>query len=131
MMMVSKNQTPEFQWITKLNARGIIDDVSIGISKNGDNKDRVQLTFRNKKWEHFKTECIMFGIDGDKLYFCETDARTGYKLSKNKQNTCNNRYVQCTDDSFVAWARLHIGDYRLDQDSKSGLYFINAERRTF
>lgn len=125
MMVVSKNQ-PNFQWITKQTSR-VSDDVSISVTKNGANKPRMQIVFRNKKGEHFKSGYVMLGIDGDRLYFCETDARTGYTLTKGNSN--HNRYLQCSAPTAFDWARMHIGDYRLDQDAKSGLYYIDARRR--
>ena len=131
-MTVSKESTPNFQWITKSKSYSGSSgsDITIRVvhgSKKQGSKERVGITIRNKQYEHFKSGYVMFGIDGDKLYIAEASFDVGYKMSK--ANTADARYIQVMDNAFVEWAHNHIGDYRLDQDSKSGLYYINAERK--
>lgn len=129
MITVQKNSGTSFQWITKSTNYSRSDaDITISLGKTN-NKPRMQMTIRNKQFEHFPSGYVMFCIDWDKLYIAESDSRTGFKLTGNNQ-TDFSRYVQCGDEVLTDWARTHIGDYRLDKDSKSGLYYVDAKRRT-
>ena len=130
MLTVQKNDvTQNFQWITKSKAYTLSSkDIVLTISKEGTAKNgthraaRGCVYFHNKSGERIsKTGYVMFGIDGNRLYFCEADKISGFKLTvQNSENCC----AQATDKMLVDWISKHIGEYSLNQDSKSGLYYV-------
>lgn len=129
MITVEKGKNPEnFTWITKTKFYGrsadTTSDISIGLStgpKAHPEKTRVAIHFRNYTMKKFNSEYVMLGIDGDRLYFADADKYTGYKITTQTDGRLG--VLQVTDDNLREWARNHIGDSRLYQDSKSGLYY--------
>lgn len=101
-------------------------DIDIHISKSK-GKERMAITIRNGCHKKFDSEFIVFGIDGDRLWFAPADASNGYKMSIATSHS-DNRYVQCTDETLVTWAHDHVGNYRLSKDVESGLHFVDARR---
>ena len=138
MQTVQKNdvvKSDSFKWIIKqknYNRDHGSDDIlisiaSAGVSKKGNKRgERVCIHFYNKSAKRVtQTGYLMFGIDGDRLYFCSTDSVSGYKVSsKAYQDT---GVVQSSDSTLVEWAKTRRGSYTLHQDSKSELYYIQGK----
>ena len=129
MDFVQKSTCNAINWVTK--QRGYYpgaDDIDIHIGKSN-GRERMAMTIRNGVHEKFGSEYLVFGIDGDRLWFAESDATYGYKMTTaGKNNPNENRYVSVMDESLVSWAHNHIGAYRLDRDVKSGLCYVDARR---
>ena len=128
MDVVQKNNQQSFVWITKAKAsyRSTVHDVTLHVGKSN-GRELTFLTFRNAAHKKIGAEFVTFGIDGDRLWFAPADNTTGYKLSKGSA-TSESRYVQCSDSTLLAWTHNHIGDYNLNKDVKSGMYFIDGRR---
>lgn len=131
MEYITKN-APDFSkfvWVNKKKCSKTPSefDCTIGVYKTK-GIERVNLTLRNGVNKKLSTtEYVMFGIDGDRLWFAQGDSRTGYKMSKsNHSDQITTSQSQVPE--FLEWAHHHIGDYTLNRDSSSGLYFIDARR---
>lgn len=138
MQTIEKNINPDkFMWITKTksyNAGTAAQDVVLSVGAGSLNKktgvraaDRVTITFHNYAAKRISNSAyIMFGLDGDRLYFAEAEQSNGYKLTSDTDFRI--AVTQVTSDVFVEWVRKHIGGYTLHQDVKSGLYYVDTGR---
>lgn len=127
MDFVPKTNTTGFTWIGKQKRFfGGEADVSAHVGKSN-KREIASFTFRNDCWKKFDAGYIMFGIDGDRLWFAGADNTTGYKLST-AASGCINRYAQCNDPALVEWVHNHLGDYELHRDTKSQMCFIDGRR---
>jgi len=121
----------KFTWVTKSkNWCKIENDIAISIARASGNckRERAMVHFHNFAAKRISnSNYVMFGIDGDRLYFAESDSTSGFKMSAK----CEDKRMatsQISDDKFVEWAREHRGEYTLHQDAGSGLYYIDTRR---
>ena len=137
MQTIQKNDVTKsnsFQWITK--KKSYIkesDDIVItlstaGITKEGKPRERrVCIHFHNKSAQRItKTGYVMLGLDGDRLYFCEADNVSGYKITMKEKY--ENGTAQISDTTLMNWVSSRRGGYTLHQDAKSGLHYIQATK---
>lgn len=136
MQTIQKNDVTKsngFQWITKKKSFVresddiVITLASAGVTSEGKKRDRrVCIHFHNKSIERItKTKYVMLGLDGDRLYFCEADSVSGYKITVKEKY--GNGTAQISDPTLLKWVSTRRGAYSLHQDVKSGLYYIQAK----
>lgn len=130
---VDKNGVERSQlvWIRKTRGytyagtRDIMLSVNRGSGKVAGEKDRVSVHFYNKVNEQIAPgNYILFAIDGDRLYMQAGEEKEAFKISSSAKSS---KFAQVSDPVFVDWVRNRIGNYSLYQDSKSGLYYIEAK----
>ena len=135
MQTIQKNDVTKsnsFQWITKKKSYlKESDDIVItltaaGVTKEGKPRERrVCIHFHNKSAQRItKTGYVMFGLDGDRLYFCEADNISGYKITMKEKY--DNGTAQISDTTLMNWVAPRRGAYSLHQDARSGLYYIQV-----
>ena len=132
-MLTIQKGNPNFKWIMKQKAYAReSEDIIISVTSSGpkdkavSRSHRTTIHFHNKSKDRVTTTgYVMLGIDGDRLYFSETDSTTGFKISS--QGNTDNGTLQVSDDNLLNWAKQRRGAYALHQDSKSGLYYIQAK----
>lgn len=120
-----KKNVNDFQWYTKAWVR-CEDDVLLSLSKNTSKLgERACITLKNKaSIRVIQTGYAIAGVDGDRLYFAESDRTNGYKLVGDE----NRATFQISNPKFIEWVRERKGGYTLHQDANSGLYFIETRR---
>lgn len=131
MLTFEKNpkDTSKFLWVTKTKVRvKEEDDIVISLANPSKQKPtRATIHFYNyTSMKVTGTEYVMYGIDGDRIYFAESDNISGFKLTTQTENRI--AISQVTDPKFVEWCRAHIGGYKLRLDSSSGLYYAECRR---
>lgn len=95
-------------------------DVYIRI--NGKGRLSGNISFRFESWEKItKGDYIRFAVSGNRMYFTESNAKRGYKLSLEGKNQ---RVVQTTDETTMGWILKNKGDYPLLYDDAEELYYI-------
>lgn len=103
-----------------------MNDASKDVSINKYKKHNVVgIVFRNNIFKRItKTNYVMFGLEGDRLYFLESNEYTGYKLS---DLTYNKRRIQVSASDFVKVAKAFFGDHDLKCDSQKNMYYIEKK----
>jgi len=131
----------KLQWITKRRASHSDNfaDVTISVAKkgaykNGKERKRAIMYFRNNCDKCFsKNGYLTFALTADKIYFAESDDKTGFKLSR-KSVTSNTAAINVSLDEQENGFNLKrsnswIGDYSLEFDSVEKLWCINIANR--
>lgn len=134
-MHTIKKGNSNIKWISKKKCYGTrtSEDIVLSISKqratpNGKTRlERVMVHFHNKSAERItSTKFVVFGIEGDCLYFREAESGEGFKITTSAHNATIGT-SQCQDPHFVEWARNRRNGYKLNKDENSGMYYIEAK----
>jgi hypothetical protein len=113
------------EWVTKNEyAVGVSSDIiRIKFSTNHSGKETAYITFGEKALAHIEGKQILFGVDGEKLYFCGTDDGEGYRLSR-RAHAASLFVIGSTSSIFRSFA----GKHEVQIDPANGLPFIDKSR---
>lgn len=134
-MHTIKKGNSNIEWFSKKKCYGTrtSEDIVLslakgGISTNGKIRpERVVVHFHNKSAERItSTGFVVFGIEGDYLYFREAESGEGFKITTGLRNATIGT-SQCQEPHFVEWARNRRSGYSLHKDENNGMYYIEAK----
>lgn len=134
-MHTIKKGNRNIEWFSKKKCYGertsediVLSIAKGGISPNGKVRpERVVVHFHNKSAERItKTGFVVFGIEGDWLYFREAESGEGFKITTSSHNSSIGT-SQCQDPHFAEWARNRRSGYSLHKDAVDGMYYIEAK----
>ena len=108
-------------WIGKENSNRCANtDVSISMNKHGENKMQTHFRFRNNCFLRFtKNNYVEFAVTGARIYFRESNPKSGYRLTSKSKNGKACSFKTGKDLS------KNIGDYELLWDEKEKLNYID------
>lgn len=109
-----------------------LEDISINYYLNGkkSNANRVEIVFRNNCFMKItKTNFITIAPVGERLYFKEEAAQTGFKLNnRSRKQNSNTRQIGLSGQyKTIEWAETHTGDYPLLFDTDNGLWYVDTD----
>jgi hypothetical protein len=118
--------TMNFNWIEKNHyaSKGMKGaDLTITNSCKEAKKEKISFRFRNGTYKKItQTNYIVFSIIPNRIYFKESDANKGFKL------TGYGKYNDSCSFQVAGNYPTLEGSYTIEYDKKEGLYFIDLEK---
>lgn len=127
--MAEKNEVLKLDWMGRQSKHSVAKtDVSIAIyasKMRNEERNDINITFRNGLGELFRTHYISVAIWKNRLFFRATDKEEGIKLVQ--RNSEKNHYARIGTEAFVKKLLVFEGDYELKYDDFYEMYYIENE----
>ena len=121
------------EWIKKRVARVANNsgsDVTLSVTRYIGRDEHVVIKFRNHSYAKItKTNSMVLGISGTRLYFREALTTEGFTLTSFNKIKSTAHFKVSMSQLKLSSTKIELGDYNLQYDTSQKLYYIDVTNK--